>query len=655
MGTTTKRKLLICLGTAASTIAGLAQAAGDFEGPLDTKGRWAMEVTLGMSSRLENADPSLVGTGNGGIAGSNTVDDGNLNFQKGDVFSTVIKAIGEVDIHRDGKGAFLRAKAYSDLTLNNTSVPHGASNTGYVRDQPLSDEGFPDGSRFEDFQVLDAYAYMDTEVAEHPLSIKLGRQVVTWGEGLFIQGGVNQYSNLDAAALRRPGAQLKEVFLPIPQLYANFQATDTISLEGFVQFNHEKLSIDGCGTLFSPADLLNCGTTGTGVNPGALALGGSGLYADFSQYTDQQAMFGGGSARVVMADGTDVGPLSTVLGAGAASITFRLDEAKERRAKDKGQMGIAMRYFSEGLDTEFGVYAVNYHQRLPNLSLINTPTRDSNSIFSGQGIGATFGIPGLSYLFDWGAEDIRVVGVSAATEIGGWSVFGEVSATKDYPAPLNTPDLVKGAGTGTGPLQRYQAQAENNPAGTVILSGFKRIDKLQGQVSTIKLFPRALGTSTIALIGEIGIQIWDGIEDPFTGERIGRSPAFGAASHAQYNGGNCDIGVNSSANLDPRYCAPEGFATKTAAAYRLLTVFQYPNLLSGINVSPRAFVAHDFEGNSADGLLVEGRINIGLGVKADIQSGKYFADLSYSGFMDDSFYDPLKDKDFISFVLGANL
>ncbi|MDX1670364.1 MAG: DUF1302 family protein, partial [Limnobacter sp.] len=90
-------------------------------------------------------------------------------------------------------------------------------------------------------------------------------------------------------------------------------------------------------------------------------------------------------------------------------------------------------------------------------------------------------------------------------------------------------------------------------------------------------------------------------------------------------------------------------------AYRLLTVFQYPNLLSGVNVAPRAFLSHDFQGNSADGLLIEGRINIGLGIKADIQSGKYFADLSYSGFADDSFYDPLKDKDFISFVLGANL
>lgn len=157
------------------------------------------------------------------------------------------------------------------------------------------------------------------------------------------------------------------------------------------------------------------------------------------------------------------------------------------------------------------------------------------------------------------------------------------------------------------------------------------------------------------MIGELGVQIWSGIEDPFTGERYGRNPAFSVASHINYNNGVCDLGVNVSSNLDPRYCAVDDFAAKTAAAYRLSTVFQYPDLLPGINISPRAFLAHDFKGTSADGFLVEDRINIGLGLKAEIKSGKYFADLSYSGFLDQSFYDPMKDKDFISVVLGANL
>jgi hypothetical protein len=534
-------------------------------------------------------------------------------------------------------------------------VGHGSSKNAYIRGQEPIDSGFPDGSRFEDIQLLDTFGFASFEPMDKALTVKFGQQVVTWGEALFVLGGVNQYSNFDVAALRRPGAQLKEVFLPIPQVYANLQATQSLSIEAFAHLNHEKVVIDGCGTLFSPADLFNCGNSGSGLNPGALALGGTGTFINFSRYTDRQTLTGGGDARVETADGTDIGPASTLLGLAASTVNFKMDEAAERRPSDKGQIGLAARFFAAELGTEFGVYAVNYHQRIPNLSLVNRPTNNSNSIFSGQGIGALFQIPGLSYFFDWGAEDIQVLGFSAATELAGWSLFGEVSFTKDYPVPYNTPDIIKGAATGTGPLSQYRAQANNGEPGTVVLAGSKPLDKIQIQASTIKLFPRRLGASAIALVGEIGAQMWKGIGDPFTGERFGRSPVFGAASHATYNNGQCNLGVNASANLDPRYCAVDGFATETAAGYRLLAVFQYPDLLAGINFSPRAFIAHDFMGTSADGVFLENRINVGLGLKGEIKSGKYFADLSLSLYDDKAFYDPLKDKDFMSFVLGANL
>lgn len=630
-------------------------SAGDFEGPAGTRGRWAMEMTVGSSMRLENAHASLVSIGNGGTAASNTVDDGNLNYAKSDVFSSVAKAVGELELTKDNVGAFVRAKAYSDFQAPNKGVAHGSSRNAYIRGQEPIDSGFPDGSRFEDIQLLDTFGFASFEPMDKPLTVKFGQQVVTWGEALFVLGGVNQYSNFDVAALRRPGAQLKEVFLPIPQVYANLQATRSLSIEAFAQLNHEKVVIDGCGTLFSPADLLNCGNSGSGLNPGALALGGTGTFINFSRYTDRQTLTGGGDARVETADGTDLGPASTLLGLAASTVNFKMDEAAERRPSDKGQIGLAARFFAAELGTEFGVYAVNYHQRIPNLSLVNRPTNNSNSIFSGQGIGALFQIPGLSYFFDWGAEDIQVLGFSAATELAGWSLFGEVSFTKDYPVPYNTPDLIKGAATGTGPLSQYRAQANNGEPGTVVLAGSKPLDKIQMQASTIKLFPRRLGASAIALVGEIGAQMWKGIGDPFTGERFGRSPVFGVASHATYNNGQCNLGVNASANLDPRYCAVDGFATETAAGYRLLAVFQYPDLLAGINFSPRAFIAHDFMGTSADGVFLENRINLGLGLKGEIKSGKYFADLSLSLYDDKAFYDPLKDKDFMSFVLGANL
>ena len=55
----------------------------------------------------------------------------------------------------------------------------------------------PDGSRFEDIQLLDTFGFASFEPMDKPLTVKFGQQVVTWGEALFVLGGVNQYSNFD--------------------------------------------------------------------------------------------------------------------------------------------------------------------------------------------------------------------------------------------------------------------------------------------------------------------------------------------------------------------------------------------------------------------------------------------------------------------------
>ncbi len=635
-----------------------ALAAGSFEGPAGIEGRWAMEVTVGASMRTKDADRSLVFIGNGGQASSGTVDDGNLNYNKGDVFSSAVKSVGELELRKDNAGVFVRAKAYSDFHNRSNRVNHGSANNGFRPNEPLNDSGFEKGTGFEDAQFLDAYFFADFEPGGKPLTVKVGNQVVTWGEALFLLGGVNQYSNFDSAALRRPGAQLKEVFLPIPQLYANLQATDSLSLETFVQVNHEKVVVDGCGTFFSQADLLNCNFQGAPVNPGVLSTPAGDI--DFTAYNDQQSFSGGG---VVTVGGVPVntgvlgalGPLTglisglTGLPADLSNLNFRMAQLADSRPKDTGQMGLAGRYYSSELGAEFGAYVVNYHQRLPALSLMKTPSGFSGSIFNGLAVGPASVVNPLSYFFDYSQENIQVAGFSAATELFGYSVFGEVSYTKDYPVSYNTVDLIKGSATGDGPLARY---GDNTlfPVGSV-LQGYKPLDKVQAQMSTIMLFPRRLGASQIGVVAEVGAQMWRGIGNPFTDERFGRSPAFGAGAHATYNGGDCNAGVNPNS----RNCEVDGYATETSFGYRVLAAFTYPDVFWGVNLLPRVFFSHDIKGYSADGLFLEDRMNLGLGLRGEIQSAKYFAEVNYSMFNDGAYFDPFKDRDFVSLVIGANL
>ncbi|MGK9704747.1 DUF1302 family protein, partial [Salmonella enterica subsp. enterica] len=87
-----------------------------------------------------------------------------------------------------------------------------------------------------------------------PLDLRLGKQVVSWGESTFILSPIAGLNTVDVSAFRRPGAELKEGFTPAEMLYANLGLTDTTSLEGFLQLKWRKTVPEGCGTYFSTAD-----------------------------------------------------------------------------------------------------------------------------------------------------------------------------------------------------------------------------------------------------------------------------------------------------------------------------------------------------------------------------------------------------------------
>ena len=85
----------------------------------------------------------------------------------------------------------------------------------------LNDDGFEDLQKFSGVYLLDAYAYGSFGIGDTDLQLRLGRQVVNWGESVFIQG-VNQINPIDVTALRRPGTEVKEVLLPVLMAYANW-------------------------------------------------------------------------------------------------------------------------------------------------------------------------------------------------------------------------------------------------------------------------------------------------------------------------------------------------------------------------------------------------------------------------------------------------
>jgi len=318
------------------------------EGNLDTT------LSYGASFRTSAAEPGNIGIANGGTRYSVNGDDANLNYGTG-LFSHVAK--GTHDLELDFKklqnvSLFLRGTYFVDFE-------------NIRGDSPLSDAAKREVGR--DMELLDAYISYDLPISI-PVNIRLGNQVLSWGESTFIQNGINVINPIDVTKFRIPGSELREALRPVPLLSVSLQATDNLTLEGFYQFKQEEMEIDPAGSYFSTKDFV-----GPGGQYAMLGFGSTGQ-PNMESFMDNP-LFGlldGEPASVPTVSNPRFNPAlapsaanAPFLPAGAAAIP----RGQTNRASDSGQFGLAARYFAEGLnDTEFGFYFINYHSRLPVIS-----------------------------------------------------------------------------------------------------------------------------------------------------------------------------------------------------------------------------------------------------------------------------------------------
>jgi hypothetical protein len=591
----------LCAAVLAScALAGSAQA-GSFTTEGGAEVRWTLGTSLGSSWRARNPDLDLVSVGNGGTAGAGN-DNGDLNFHKNQAYSTVANVIGDVNVSRNGLGFFLRAKGWYDYTLENKGVPHGSYANGYVPGAKLNDADFDSLSKFSGAALLDAYVYGTFQLApQHALNVRLGNQVVNWGESLFIPG-INQYGAFDVTAAHRPGAQVKEILLPVPQLFASLEVAEGTSVEAFYQLAKKKTVLDGCGTYWSVSSVVNCSSVGTVV--------GTGPFSDQQQFNGLPALGG---------------------------ANFQMSLAPEKNAGSGGQFGLALRQHSELLDADLGLYYARYNARVPNLSAIQSPSTIPGSVWSAN---PPLGVHAAQALMDFGASKIQTAGLSMSTVVAGWSVFGEVSRTIGLPVQINGTDFLNGAVAGIGPV----AYLAGTPAGGVA-TGYDRKSKDQAQISTLQVISRVLGAESVTLLAEAAYEHWSGIGDPATGTRYGRDFVFGSGPVA---------GIPCAAlNPNASYCENRGYNTTNAWGWRMLVEANYSNVVAGINFKPRLFLSDDVKGYSADGNFNEGRRLIAPGLRLEY-GGKYYADLSYSRYNHHAKYDDMHDRDLYSLVVGVN-
>lgn len=589
---------------------------GEIEGQFDSS------LSVGASWSTAKADKDLIGVNNGGRGLSQTTDDGRQNFKRGETFSKIFKGIHDLELKYGDTGVFVRGKYWYDFELKDEGREF----------KEISDSNRKEGAKSSGAELLDAFVYHNYSIGDQPGTVRLGKQVVSWGESTFLQNSINAINPIDVAAFRRPGAEVKEGLIPVNMFYVSQSLTDTLSAEFFYQLEWDQTVVDNCGTFFSQPDVYADGCDGN------------------LRLLNSSRSIPGAALPLLTANGVDINQEGVLV-----------RRSGDRDARDDGQWGMALRWYADSLDTEFGAYFMNYHSRAPIFSATGAPA----SVFAAAplfGQLAPLVVAGNSSYFIEYPEDIRLYGLSFSTTLPtGTAWNGEISYRPNAPVQLNTTDILY---AGVGPLGGLFGNAsllDGVPGQD--LHGYRRKEVTQVQTTFTHFFDQVMGASRMTVVGEVGMTYVGGLESK-SDLRYGRDPVFGPGALPNTGPLNTCQTLNqstiggaangaSTANLS-KNCNSDGYTTSASWGYRMRAIWDYNDVFAGVNLKPNVAWSHDVKGYSPGpgGNFEEGRKAVSLGVDAEYQN-TYTASLAYTNFFGGD-YSVQDDRDFVALSFGMN-
>jgi hypothetical protein len=590
---------------------------------------FVIDTTLswGARYRLDDRDQRIIGLANGGEAFSVNGDDGNLNFDTG-IASNAVKATIDVDLSGKNFGVFVRGSGFYDFELED----------GDRERTPLAKDAIDwVGSRAE---LLDAYAWWRFRVGKGGGQLRGGQQVLNWGESTFIPGGISAINPVDVAALRVPGAELREAFRPVGMVWGSVDVSQSVSLEGFYQYDWDETVIDPPGTYFSTNDFAG--------------RGGTHVFLGFGEPSD-------------IADSPFFiqPPLDRPF--------LGVPRAPDVEAEDGGQYGAALRWLASGLgETEFGFYYMNYHSRLPTVNGISGTLQGALAAGPAGAAAAArvyqfFGVPpGVSPAVDAAAaragsaaatdayastaryflaypEDIKLYGLSFNTQLGtsGVAFQGEIAYRQDAPYLVDDVELLFAALSPISPgLARTNQVAPGGVGLEEVIPGYRLHDSTQFQFTLTKAFGPMLGADQGLLLFEPAVVHVSGM--PGKDELRYEGPGT-------YTSGQPIQSAPGGAHAGKPFERPEHFADATSWGYRLVGRLSYNNAVAGFNVVPRFGWGHDVDGVTPGpgGNFIDGRTALTLGLGFD-RLARWEFDLSWTTYGGAGRYNLIHDRDFIA-------
>ena len=615
----------------------------------DWTGSWDTTIGYGQGWRMEGHNCKLIAIADGGCGFGPNNDDGDLNYGKGS-FTEALTGVTELSLkYKDSLGVFVRGSGLYDFYVmgdhtERTALTHDARDVvgSYTR-------------------LLDAFGYARFNLGALPSELRLGRQVVDWGESTFIPGGLNQVDYFDVTALQVPGAELKQALLPDGSAVLNLQLLQNLSTQIVYLFDWHEDIIEPTGAYFSTNDVAGAG--------------GSKVVLGYGGLSDQGVNF-------------------TPLGGSLISNFQSIPRTPDQRPDQTGQWGINFKLYlpNLGQGTQLGFYFLNYTSRLPVVSVqtgtqagfgnafgaVNAVAGAAQALAAGLPFAAAvatgaavgeqraaqlggnmsaatateYATIGANTLLAGGSvnnqasnlaaneyaktqgvveqfpQDIKMLGLSFNTEIGatGTALQGEVAYRHNVPLQLNVPELIYASlspfETGIAQLLGEPLTGPGNcvPASATPITGcnqyglYKLGQTVQGyelkdtyhfDVTATQVFANVLKASQAVLILEAGADYVPGLEDRYTGGPQG----FGLL----YDGPGANLSGNPNLGGYPEFPAVNGkcvlpgfqcvepasaFPTSFAWGYVVAGRLEYDNVIGDWNLLPHATWSQDLSGVS---------------------------------------------------------
>lgn len=296
-------------------------------------------------------------------------------------------------------------------------------------------------------QYLDSFVYGNVHVFGMPLTIKIGRQTLNWGESTSLAiNTINSTNPVNANNYMRVGGEIEEVFTPLNMVFASISPFANASLSAFYQLEWKPDEIYTPGTYFSDVDL---GTNNAGIN------------------NNLNASFGAAALDPSCLGAIQDNPLGAI-----TPTCLTIPRLADWKPHTGGQYGFHFDYYFPNFNngTDVSLYYEHYHSRLPYLSLFATYPSCARSGGNAAGQNATnlaqftSDCPDLPLthiltgsnpaaatsdavpfhtaraVFEY-PEDIQLYGISFNTTAGKYSIQGEVAWRPNKPFQVNPIDL----------------------------------------------------------------------------------------------------------------------------------------------------------------------------------------------------------------------